>query len=124
MPADGRLLAFLLQTGFFERTIGVLVSSSRLPAASLRPLTLKSVLDRLGPREDNIMFMESVVAALDLSHEYTAPETAVIYTDLATFLVEFLKPHIADVYEFWESLPHAPAPAAELAKLTGVVTSL
>ena len=116
MSAVDKMLHFLFLTGYFEQTRAILMLRCALSPEHVRPFTLKSVLERLGPRQHNMLFMESVVEALDLSHGHPEPAATMIYTELAIFLHEFLKGHECDVAEFWASLPHAPAP---LSALTG-----
>lgn len=116
MTVGDMMLCFLFDSGYFERTYAIFALNEKFSVANVRPLKLKTVIERLGSRDGNLAFMKDVAAALELETEHLPIVTKFMYTELAIFLFDILKGHTDDIETFWGTLVHAPAPFLELAK--------
>lgn len=113
---DMRLLAFLfVESKYFPRTHMIYYLNESFSFDGVRPLTLPTVIPRLGTHAGRRSFMEDVAATLELEIERAPRVTKVLYTELAIFFLDMLQEHKEEVEEFWETLRHAPRSAKELA---------
>ena len=115
-----RLLRFLFESGYFDRTYTVMALHHEFSIVGVKPLSLRSVLERIGTPSDNVALMQNVATVLGISGEtgHRSDMSLIMYTEFAIFLLALFKGHDEDIMTFWDSLPHTPGAPRVLAAST------